>query len=494
MVYVIQCEGLSDSQRGLILSLQGVVNRREPRIFLDVDVYMQYLTLPYKVISVEEAMGMFAKELKGYIRYSLSPNDVAVNMAATLSACYDVIGVPYGLEPMAEEVGLTCLFDLGEVKGTPTERQRQVFLHCKDKLHRDGLVHQVVRPDSFYLCLRDLSIARGWACIYTEETEEGRAFLREVLSFLDSNIAVLGWTDDELLFVEDLSVYGDYVIPMDWSCNHSFWRENPHANVKQKNQPGEVRPNKHYLAIVVSDGDNIQWLERDFSTTSTFGQRLQSPMNYKMNFTVSPSLIKQVPEVAQKLYGMVKNDRFLSGVSGIGYCNCLKYPYNELKIFGEMTAKQMKKADLPCICLLDNIRLMKEDYRRRLDCFADHEEIMGGVWELDPDRYVSGNGNIYWSSNGKPFVSVRFTFWPKEGDKSLICEEWIASYARKINAMPVAPDRAEGYSVLNVNPWTVKVEHIDQLVSLLGEQVEILYIDEMIGLVRENIKEKQSVL
>ena len=52
-----------------------------------------------------------------------------------------------------------------------------------------------------------------------------------------------------------------------------------------------------------------------------------------------------------------------------------------------------------------------ESTHRRLDILAAYEQIRGGIWELDPDRYSSGRGRVLFSSNGKPFVSVRFSLW-----------------------------------------------------------------------------------
>ena len=83
-----------------------------------------------------------------------------------------------------------------------------------------------------------------------------------------------------------------------------------------------VAKNKHYVAFVMSDGDNVQWLEREFFTTSTFGQRQASKLDYKMRWTFSPSLAELCPDAAEKIYSGVKHDYFISGVSGIGYANC----------------------------------------------------------------------------------------------------------------------------------------------------------------------------
>ena len=53
--------------------------------------------------------------------------------------------------------------------------------------------------------------------------------------------------------------------------------------------------------------------------------------------------------------------------------------------------------------------------------------------------------------------------------------------------MPVAPDREEGYTVLNVHPWTVSMESLDYVVKGFSDNVELVYADELIELIKTNI-------
>ncbi len=491
MIYVVKTDVLSREEQALFENLQGLVNRLSPQVYADTDAYMRYIEgEDFEYTDIAFLLAKYAHRLIGYVTYSCTPTDVSVNMAATISAAYDILGVPDCLENMAAAVGLKKLYELSDLTGSDEQRQREVFNACRDRLSKNGLIHQVVRPESCHTRLRDFAISQRFACIYTKETEAGRELLCEVLSYLDKNIAVLGWTDNEISFVKTLSEYGDYVIPMDWSANHSFFGLTPDATVKQSVKPENVNNNKHYLAIVVSDGDNIQWLERDFSTTSTFGQRLDSPMDYKITFTISPSFIKFAPTPARYIYSLAKRERFTASVSGIGYCNPQKYPFDRLSEFADMTARQMRHADLDTITLLDDLTSFGDDWQSRIDLYARHGSIKGGVYELDPDRYRAGEGRIFWSSNGKPFVSVRYSFWPAEGDRSLVNEEWIRSYADRINALPADPTSEMGYTVLNVNPWTTTIAELDRMVEQLSDRVELVYFDEMVDIINKNIGRK----
>lgn len=315
------------------------------------------------------------------MRYELNENDVAVNMAATISAATDLLGVPSELIGRVNALGLPTVRDLSQIAGTPAARQRAVFDEYKDRLRQDGLVHQVVKPGNFHLVLRDFSIANRWVCLYTSENEEDRALRRDVLAWLQVNVPVYGWNDDEIAFIKDISTFGDYAVPTDWSSNHSFFGQNLHT-VRQNVRRSPIRENKHYVAFVVSDGDNVQWLERDFFTSFTFGQRQRSDKDYKLSWTFSPSLVRLCPDAADAIYAGGKQDYFISGVSGIGYANCLSYPREHLDAFTAMTAKAMQDSDLRVVCLLDNVALTenKEYTEDRLSSYAKFDTIEGGIW------------------------------------------------------------------------------------------------------------------
>lgn len=487
MVYVLTASELTNAEFALAQSVQGILNRKDKKVYIDIDEYMKYMTESYERVGLWRLVGECAAEFEGGAVFDLDCNDVSVNMAATVSAAYDIIGVPRELVARTEAAGIKTVCDLADVRGTPDQRQRVVFDAVKHRLDKSALIHQVVKRGNFHLTLRDFGIKNRWACIYTDESDAGRAFRRHVLEFLDGNIPVYGWNDDEIAFIKDISDYGDYAVPTDWSCNHSYFTEG--GTLEQTRVRAPLSENKHYVALVVSDGDNVQWLERDFAAGGTFGQRQRSPHNYKLNWTFAPSLVKLCPSAAERIYGGVKNDYFISGVSGVGYANCLSYPRDKLDGFVAQTAEAMARADLDVVCLLDNIELTKNDkfVVDRLSCYAKYDNIKGGVWELDPDRYGSGRGKVFWA-NGKPFVSVKFTMWHPSGNPDCVTREWLDGIAAQVNTCPVAPDSIDGYTVVNVHPWTVDMDDLDYFVSQLANHVELVYADELIESIKNNVR------
>ncbi|MDE6505329.1 MAG: hypothetical protein K2L42_05610 [Clostridia bacterium] len=490
MVQILVWKNMNQDEQALAQFVQGVLNRKGYKIFIDIDNYKQFLKEEAKEVDLWELIKNTSSEFSGAVCYDLNCNDVGINMAAIISAATDLLGVPRTIIKKINALGIKTVRDLAEIKGSRAERQRVIFNEYKDKLNKTALVHQVVKQGNFHLVLRDFSIANRWVCVYTSESEEDRALRYEILKWLDTNVPVYGWNDDEIAFIKDISTFGDYAVPTDWSSNHSYFGQNIHT-VKQNTPRTPIAENKHYVAIVVSDGDNVQWLEREFFTTSTFGQRQKSAADYKINWTFSPSLAELCPDAAEKIYSFGKKDYFISGVSGVGYANCLSYPREHLDEFTKRTAVTMKDSDLQVVCLLDNISLTENaDFvEDRLSSYAKYDNIEGGIWELDPDRYGSGKGKIFWAC-GKPFVSVRFTMWHPSGKSECVTKEWLDGVAKCVNEMPVSPYSEEGYTVLNVHPWTMSMESLDYVVSQFGEHVELVYADELIRMIKKNLGKK----
>jgi hypothetical protein len=285
---------------------------------------------------------------------------------------------------------------------------------------------------------------------------------------------------------------------MDWSTNHSYFSPDNSEKIalKQKHTEKEgVTPGKHYLTIVVSDGDNIQWLERNFATNSTFGQRLRSNMDYKMNWTISPSMVELCPLVMQGLYNKGRNDYFITGVSGIGYTNLLTYPREHLEAYMNLTDEAMKYADLCEMCMLDNTNMLAnmDDVHGRIDAIAAKENVSGVIWEMDPDRYEDGRGRVFFSSNGKPFVSVRLSLWHPSNRPENVNRDWLNGYIDRLNRMPVSPNSIDGYTVLNIHPWTVSIEDLDYVMSKLDDHIETLYVKDFLEALSNNIPHEDAI-
>ena len=486
MVNLIEFESLSFEEKGLALLFTGFLNKKNIDTIIDASNYKNYVNDTLNHISLFDLIDEYHNLIEGIIVYDLAKGSVDINLATNLMLIGNYLAIPRAIKTKLDKYNYKVIYDTSSFKGSNAKRQNDVFELVKDHIKKDALIHQVTRVDNFLLCLRDQAIKDNLLCIYTSQSDEDIIFRHKVLEYLDKNIPIYGWNDDEIAFIADISKYGDYMIPADWSCNHSYFTKfNGPLKQRYSNSHVKADPNKHYICIEVSDGDNIQWMETNFMTASTMSERMASSQNYKLTFSFPPLLNKCCYDCAKKIYDLDKNNYFVTGASGIGYMNPSRYPKQYLDKFVSRSQEEMAKSDIRVVTILDNLfETCQENLIDSLSYYAKCDQIDGALLELDPNRYESGNGLAFFINN-KPFVSVRFSLWGQAdaNNRALIDE-----YINKINNMKPNINSVEGYSLINFHPWSIHITDLDYLVSKLKPHIEIVYANEFLELMKNNVK------
>ena len=168
----------------------------------------------------------------------------------------------------------------------------------------------------------------------------------------------------------------------------------------------------------------------------------------------------------------------------MGYINPTAFPRRLLSSFAGMTAGAMGRADLSALAVLDNDTSV---YRlgRAMQKYADTDGIPGGFMQIG-DRYRELDGRMIWCGD-KPFISARKSLWHTPDD-GLTKEAFIKKLADEINAMPADPTSENGYSYINIHPWSMTIADVDLFVSLLDEHIDIVSAEEMLHLVKTNVR------
>lgn len=488
-VYLVNIFSTNQDELALATCVQGLVNKKKPQIVLDIDNYRDYIDSSRYEIEHIDYLSMFKKYLpqfKDVVLYEVSNKNTEMNAAFSYAVATGYLAVPTSLVHLLGK-DVVVHENLHELGLSNLGIQKYVFEKFKDKYSKKGLIHQVINEHSFLIPLRDFAFINDFFILYVNESKGDREFLDEVLSYLNPCIPIYGWTSDEISFVKQISYYGDVIVAMDWSANHSFFEHKKPSQMKRNFEwKNEILPNKHYVCLQVSDGDNIQWLERDFAFNSYFGERIRSEMRYPLTYSISPVLGELNPDSMEYIYSCPAQVDFVCGVSGYGYTNPCVYPKEYLDDYTKKTAEAMKLADIDIVVILDNIKHIEENIERVLASYSQHEEIVGGILEIDPCKYEGGNGKIYWSNN-KPFVSVRYSFWDGADCPEFAREEFLKEMADKINALPVMPDKEEGYSLINVHPWSNHLYDLDKFVTMLDDHIQLLGAEEFISLIKTRL-------
>jgi len=508
---LVDPQGWSREDIDVLVCLQGVTARDGT-----ADIYIvqgNYNAYPEAYRAARPAQGFeefsgtvwdlaarFAERIsdRGYCVYG--DPDPGVNMAATVAAAEGWLGVPAGCAEKAEAAGLRLMRDLREMEGSPARQQRCLFREYKDKLNRAVVVHQPPGNSN----LRDFAIAQRAFCFYVPGDSGGsaREYLREqrlllrVAGWLKPNACVFGvWgAAGETPFVKKLSRAGLVVLPADHLRNGSaLMGFEVNGEIKQPyvNREIEARAGKHYAALMLSDGDNLQWLVGDAFFRGLIYDRLQSGDDFPLSLTYGPLMAALFPFAAGYHYGLPgPGVQMICGVSGLGYTNVSLVSPSARKSYARLTAEAMRAADLRVMQLLDNVNdslVFSRKAGRAVNEFAAQEAIAGGIWYQDPDKYESGGGRVYRACNGKLWMCNRISFWSPDGTPDTVTDEWIQGIADTINGYPRDPGDAVGYSVVNVHPWSIGYADLRRLVELLDEDVVLVTAEELVKVAGERL-------
>ena len=500
-VYAIKAEDLSDEEYVTACSLQGILAQERAAVYIVGDDDYSETRLRemsgkygFRIVAAPdlwELVKMFSSQFGGkYVLYNdyadanTGYGDQSINYATTVSGAEKYLMVAKSRESLAKDAGLQLGFDAA-AEGVNT---RYIFEHYKDKLAKTILVHQ----DPTNRKLRDYSIAAKALCYYSDLYDGDSSVKEDILNWAGDNVPVLGWTANEINFVSSNSLYGKITIAADHAQNLSFLSAGDAEVVMQgQYEQREITPQKgkHYVAIVMSDGDNVQWMTQDFGTNGRYyGSDYRG--DFPMTWTTSPSLYDLAPDLLGDLYaGATARDEFIAGPSGVGYVNIAEYGDRFYPDYAAYTAGYMEKTDMHYVNLLDNA--VDPDALAEL---AKYDTVRGGVWSVG-NQYIEGNGDVYWA-NGKPFVTVRETLWRIAGDDNRNqYYGYVERVAQRINEYKRDYTSPEGYTVVVAHAWSIgTMDYINRFIDELDEDVEVVTVGEMLSMMEKYVPHEDAIV
>lgn len=500
-IYVIDSATFkSIEERHLAVSLQGIVAKEKPAIFIITnEISHKYLEalknsgieLVYNDPSgqpwtISTLLNHFKSSISdsGYVLYRSDEKAVGLNIATNYASLYGWLPVPESLKSLAEDNGLMLKEDLSDDEYN-VKFQQKFFDEHKKEFEYSAVVSLKYEATG----LRDLAIQQGFYIFYIDDDEDTDRLRKKVIKYAGDNVPVLGWAKYELQYVSQASENGNMVVPSDHSHNNSilasFDYEIPNQKHTKNNKYTDTT--KHYCALVFSDGDNVQWIQNGYSE---YFEKLALKKQFPITWSFSPLMQEFSPLTMNMVYSAAtKDDYFIAGVSGAGYMHPSEYPRKALADYTDITAATMLISDMEYVSILDNTPENEVDEAKLLQSlsyYTRYDNIKGGVLSLDPDRYAGGKGKVYFVDD-KPFVSNRFSLWHPDGEGAEITEAWLKEQADIVNSYPADIESIDGYSVINIHPWTISVDNLAYFVSQLDKKVQLVTLDELMTMVDENI-------
>lgn len=466
-------ESLSDAELIVAEAIQGIYARTNAKYYMYYPgAYATWLTdmtenygFTAEDITLREMVEQFIRDCgNSYVLYDRQGKAETVNCACTVAGIFDYLPVDKTIQSKMESYGLVQKMDVSSMT------EKQCFNTYKDRLNNTGLVQQ--RADLPHL--RDYGIACRYFFFYREGIESADMMFRgEVQDWVEENSPVFGWgPNDEAQHVTVSSQYGQFTIPSDFcynmtvfACKSAFGTLDFTQASKTTNVVAEA--GKHYVCIMMSDGDNVQtWYNTFPFHENYFGaERADFPMGWSLQ----PSLSDLGPNVLNYLKRNAgPKDYFVCSVSGQGYMYPQVYP--DLTNYTKGLSAYLRRTDMSVVQILDS-----GPSQAVIDAYARIPELKGAIYCYG-NKYVEGNGSVYWSID-KPFVAIRETLWNAD----------VAAMAARINSYDKDPTSITGYTAINLHPWSMTYRDVAELVSLLDDDVVVVTADDFIRLITDNV-------
>jgi hypothetical protein len=315
----------ADAELYLFSSLKGIVNLTQPRIFVyDGDAFAEG---PYTWLQsfgktwLEQSsnwvlVSKYRKEISGLIVYD--PAQIhTVNLATMLAKDKKAIIASPSLvaKLTATPYNLPILEDL---RGKFTSKL-QVYdtLYTRYWPNIDHRLLIGLNPEVHKASLREYATALGAAVVWLDPAISAESLLlNKFLASMPVGSNYMGWWPEEAAGVGRVSAYGITTIASDFSTNMTFHSGMP-RKIDIKPMPQQpVLQNKIYVAFILSDGDNLQYVEHLMRKTWNNPDRGLVPMGW----TLSPAMVDAMPGALNYYYKTsTVNDNLISGPSGYGY-------------------------------------------------------------------------------------------------------------------------------------------------------------------------------
>ena len=363
---------LSDEERVMFCTLQGIVNRTRPRILLYNHNEEPQTTWPtahsLRITPVAPSspyalVKMYKDEINGLVLYSNDRCNHYSNLAVTIAGLDRLLPVTAEIRAklVANGMDFPVVEDLTPLTmtnalGVYTYLYNNYWNRCNHRL----LISE--RPTIPYV--HDIGAACGSACVWLDpRIANERSLLDKMLKDMTpGRDIVLGWYPEERSGVGEATKFGLSSVPADFFENTTVYTA---VNKPIKIPPVPKRPkleNKIYAAVYISDGDNIQYCQH--AMAKIFEQSGRGKM--AMNWTISPALADFSPMMLNYYYRKASaNDCFVSGPSGLGYAmpydahNTRYYASaNSSKLitpYTQLTQRYLEKAGLRVITIWDDV-------------------------------------------------------------------------------------------------------------------------------------------
>ncbi len=367
----VMVQDLSPDELITFSALQGRVNRKQPRIliadnraeegaFTWADTAGLSSRTVYGRDKRYELVAKYAQEIGGVVLYDPMVSQHYRNIAGSIAPQENAIPVCKAVYEELQKAGieLKVVVDLTDLKLTkPVEIYRYFHERYWPKCEKRVIVSARPQDRGDLHHTRDIAAATGAAVVWLDtKVPEERDVLRTFFADMKAGEGIaLGWYATERTGITTASEYGIGTIPADFYVSSTVLAGTDH---KIQIPPVPKMPaleNKVYVAVFISDGDNIQYTQH--AMRKNWDRITDSRGKVALNWTIAPGLVDIGPAIMNYYYrSATPLDCFVTGPSGMGYM----MPTNTLNEPGAPVGESLKDP-----LRMDGYTRLTENYLQR---------------------------------------------------------------------------------------------------------------------------------
>ena len=360
---IYDVRGASNEVQLSAATMAGLINRPEPMVYqiiTDQDaLWLKELlgsipqeSSPTSGDGVLEGMLIpFRSSIQGMIIYD--PNFIdSINIATTIAGQNNCIVVsPDQAADLQQAYNLPVHTDL---RNQHWSSRSQAYDWARQNLLSGASSHAVAGLNPTTAALRSFLVANRIFVYWLDSSSAEQSLVEQIYKVFPPEAVHLGWFIDEPGGVKLTSNAALPVLATDLCTNLEIWSSvMATTSIAQSNPGGPGGPidsSRVYVSFTISDGDNLQYIQRRML------DRWQDPVrgSFPLGWTISPVLSQAAPAIAAYyVRTATAHDEFIAGPSGAGYMYPSQWPQQQLASFLQRTVQMMRSMNLTTLEVLD---------------------------------------------------------------------------------------------------------------------------------------------
>lgn len=347
----VELPTVNGPEADLFASLEGIVNRTQPRLTCigrreNQLAWLKIHRLPFRFITGDEALAKYKDDVTGLVVTDPNQPDT-LDLATTLAGLDDELICAPSLLPKLTNAPFH--FQIKEDLRGKFSSKRQVYefmlTNCWPRC-----THRVIAGMALHLHgnLRDYLVAVKAAVVWLDPRDRDDAHLlaKFVSGMKPADSVYMGWWPDEESGLTWIGRRGIPVLASDFYDNGSVF-----SGVRVPISPPPIPPtpplqNKVYVAFFLSDGDNVQYMQHRLKQLWSDPARGQVPIGW----TVSPLTTDLDPAMLNYYWTTATtNDCLVSGPSGAAYARLNFWRRANLDAYTKLTEPYLQRSGLRII-------------------------------------------------------------------------------------------------------------------------------------------------